>query len=246
MQETLFSDTDRIVLTPSKMSKNDIVRDYQASPENIRVIYHGVDTERFNRTKLRRERASRRRLLGYGPENFVCLFTGGSWKRRGLEHALRALARIPDPSVQLAVVGRTKSRKTRKLARKLGIRNRVRLFGYAEKIEDFYVASDVLVFPSKYDSAGLVVLEALACGLPVITTETTGMHEVIDPGTSGFVVPRAEHEAQIAENINRLRRADSPANFREAAYATGQRHSFDSHFQAFESLLESQLASASE
>jgi len=239
LQHRLFTDPGRWFLTHSKMARDDIVREHGTNPDRIRTLYHGIDTDRFQPDRLADKRVPMRKRLDYGPEDFVLLFTGGSWKRKGLPHVLKALKRVDQPRTKLLVVGETKYRRAKHCARRLGIRKRVRFEGYVNQIEEYYALSDALCFPSRHDQAGLVVLEALASGLPVITTRTTGMHELIENGENGFVVETADDEETLARRMNQL--SNTPGSryesMREHAARTGQQYPFERHLSRFVKLV---------
>lgn len=240
LQDELFSDPDRHFLTHSRMARNDIVREHDTDPERIHTIYHGVDLDRFNPETHGESSPLLRKQLGYEVEDFICLFTAGSWKRKGLPELLQAFAEVRNPGVHLLVVGRTKQSRAKRLASSLQVGDRVRFQGYVEDIEKFYRLSDALIFPSKYDAAGLVVLEALACGLPVVTTKTTGMHEVIEDGRNGFVIPSADDREALGDRIDRLAGMEKShyADLRKEAARTGQQFPLGRHTTKFVKLIE--------
>lgn len=240
LQDRLFTGPGRTFLTHSKMARDDIVREHGTNPDRILTICHGIDTDRFHPDRLDDKRAPMRERLGYGPEDFVLLFTGGSWKRKGLPHVLKALKGVDQPRTKLLVVGETKYRRAKRFARRLGISKRVRFQGYVDHIEKYYALSDALCFPSRHDQAGLVVLEALASGLPVITTRTTGMHELIENGENGFVIETADDEETLARRMKQLSNAPGSRyeSMCEHAARTGRQYPFERHLSRFVQLVD--------
>ena len=140
--------------------------------ENIRVICNGVDTDEFRPGTPDRER------FGLPIESTVFLFAGDiRTSRKNLETVLKALIKVKE--VHLAVAGETTGSPFIQLAVRLGLVARVHFLGAVKDMSTLMRSVDALVFPSRYDPAGLVVLEAMASGLPVITAKTAGASELI-------------------------------------------------------------------
>jgi UDP-glucose:(heptosyl)LPS alpha-1,3-glucosyltransferase len=121
------------------------------------------------------------------------LFVGQDFKRKGLMQLIHALAivRKHGLSFHLRVIGRDKPAPYRTLAARLGLSDLISFEGASHSIHEAYQAAGLLVFPSLYDPFANVCLEALACGLPVLTTRTNGSSEVITEGVDGYVVDGA-------------------------------------------------------
>lgn len=185
----------RMIITNSHLSKS-IIRDYyDYPPERIHVAYNGVDLEKFSPTSEAAAEPGAVRLL----------FVGQDFRRKGLAEVIGALALLKDsrcPPV-LRVIGRDRPNPYRALARKLGVESLVTFEGPTGEIENAYRAADLLVFPTHYDPFANVCLEALACGLPVLTTTTNGASEVIAEGIDGYVVSGRPlpHAESIAAKI---------------------------------------------
>ncbi len=140
--------------------------------ERIEVIFNGVDTDEFQPGTF--DRAA----LGLTQDVPLALFAGElQTPRKNLDTVLRALTQIPH--VHLAVAGETAGSPFPALAAQLGIASRVHFLGYRRDVADLMRASDVFVFPSRYEACSLVLLEAVASGLPVLTARTTGGAEAL-------------------------------------------------------------------
>ena len=133
-------------------------------------------------------RAAARQLLGINAETSVLLFVAHNFKLKGLEELIRAAAGLFGRNWLLLVAGRDQPRRYRHLAQNLGIQDRIRFLGSVKDPRELLVASDLLVHPTWYDPCSRVVLEALGCGLPVITTSHNGAAEVIERARHGFVI----------------------------------------------------------
>jgi UDP-glucose:(heptosyl)LPS alpha-1,3-glucosyltransferase len=237
LERRLYESSSRPLVVNSYMVRDQILERFDTDPERVNVIYNGVDTDRYSWPALRSTRAETREKHGLRPDDFVCLFTGGSWKRKGLPHLLDALARVDRPDVKLVTAGHTDERKLRNKVRDLDLTDRVEHVGYTEQLELYYVAADALVFPSRYDAAANVVLEALASGLPVVSTRTNGSSELIDEGENGYVVERAEQVEKLAEAIRNLRSHPDQEELRKKAYETGSKFTMKRHLDEMEQLL---------
>ncbi|BAZ82015.1 glycosyltransferase family 4 protein [Sphaerospermopsis kisseleviana CS-549] len=149
--------------------------------EKIRVIVNGVDLQEFA------PGISHRQKLGL-PENLnLALFAGDiRTTRKNLDSILQALVKVPN--LHLAVVGKTEGSPFPELANALGISERVHFLGYRRDVAEIMRAVDFFVFPSRYEACSLVLLEAMASGLPVITATATGGAELVTP-EAGIILP---------------------------------------------------------
>lgn len=173
----------RFVITNSELSKRLIPESHPYPADRIHVIYNGVDLEKFCLSDQKRS----------GEASVQLLFVGQDFKRKGLMQLVHALAivRQRGHSFRLRVIGRDKPAPYQTLAERLGLVDIITFEGASRSIQEAYQASDLLVFPSLYDPFANVCLEALACGLPVLTTGTNGSAEIITEGLDGYVVDGA-------------------------------------------------------
>jgi len=191
------------------------------------VIGNGVDVDRF-RPPTPDERSEARRTLGLKDADRVVVFIGNEFDRKGLPALTDALAAL-DPSTHLVVVGGTSDLRAsaRERAERAGVAGRVHLVGAHPDPRPWLHAADVLASPSAYESYGLVVLEALACGVPVVATPTGCVPDVVVDGVNGAVVdaPPALLPAALAAAIERVL-ALPPEATRAAARATAEERSW--------------------
>ncbi|HIE33188.1 MAG TPA: glycosyltransferase family 1 protein [Thermodesulfobacteriaceae bacterium] len=167
----------RRIIANSKLVQRQVAEHYPKVTPRVEVIYNGVDFSRFN-LKARKFREEWRSRLGLLPQEKALLFVGSDWRRKGLPVVLSALEKLPE-TVKLVVAG----------GKKLGKKGRVYYLGPVKEMEKLYGAADLLVLPTRYDPFANVVLEALACGLPVITTPENGASELIISGKTGLICP---------------------------------------------------------
>src|SRR5262249_49582738 len=162
------------------------------------VVPAAIDPGRFVETDrpLRRQRL--RQQLGIGPDETVAAFVAMNYRLKGLDPLLHAVGRLPrDVPFRLLRVGHPRTERDRRLARRLGVADRVCFHGYSAEPRNCYFAADFLVHPTFYDPCSLVVLEALACGLPVITTRYNGASELFQSPGGGLVVDDPHDHAQL-------------------------------------------------
>jgi UDP-glucose:(heptosyl)LPS alpha-1,3-glucosyltransferase len=192
LEKRLFQDPGlRRVIANSRQVKAEIVRHFQVEPGKIRVIYNGLEKRVF-RPPAEAERRQSRRRLGAPEQGGLILFVGSGFARKGLAYLLEAFACLTDERTHLWVVGKDRPAQYQRQAHRLGVASRVRFCGPRAEVAPFYQAADVLALPTLYDPCSNVVLEALGCGCPVITTLANGAAEFISPGENGAVLARPE------------------------------------------------------
>jgi len=189
-EREMVSDCQRIIAATEK-GKDELVSYYGASPEKISVIPCGVNLELFRH--LDKEEA--RRNLGFNGDNII-LFVGRIDPLKGIDRLLMALAKLDTRhNLKLLVIGGDKDsqpevERLQRLSRSLHIQDSVTFAGIVDQRELplYYSAADVCVIPSYYESFGLVALESLACGTPIVATNVGGMENVINQGQNGYMV----------------------------------------------------------
>ncbi len=187
------------IIAISKLVKKDILTHYHIPESDIEVIYNGVDLKRFHPSNKELYREEIRRKHGIQDSEFVILFVGSGFKRKGLRFLLNAVNLIQQ-RVTVLIAGKGSEKRYNFKEKKQNI-----IFcGPQRDIHKYYAASDIFVFPTIYEPFGNVHLEALASGLPVITTNQSGAAEIIENGVHGFIIPAPEDYAAIAERIKFL------------------------------------------
>jgi UDP-glucose:(heptosyl)LPS alpha-1,3-glucosyltransferase len=197
----------RAVICNSQMVKSDISRHFDIDPAKLRVILSGVDTTVFYPALRELHRAETRKTLRIPKAAPVALFVGSGFERKGLIGFLMGLAdqsghsRLTRESVRGIVVGHDKHMtRFQSFADQLGLSDRVSFVGGVKDVRPFYAAADIFVLPTLYDPLPNACLEAMACGLPVITSTGSGAAELIANGVEGFVVDALDTPA-IADAI---------------------------------------------
>src|SRR5436309_10617703 len=128
-----------------------------------------------------------------------------NYRLKGLDPLLAALRLLPaNAPFKLLVAGSTQTRGYERMAEQFGVADRVRFIGHCSEVRRVFFASDLLVHPTFYDPCSLVVLEALACGLPVITTRYNGAAEMLSPPAQGYVVGNPHDHGRLASAMAQL------------------------------------------
>jgi D-inositol-3-phosphate glycosyltransferase len=185
--------SDRVVALTA-VDRQQMVRHYGALAP-MAVIPGGVDLARFRPI----ERKEARQALGFDASSRMLLFVGRIQRLKGLEVLLRAFARMSDLDARLVVVGgqRGTGHESREISRlqqlavKLNVADRTRFVGAVshQHLPLYYSSADVTVMPSSYESFGLVAVESLACGTPVVATRVGGLTSIVHDGETGLLVP---------------------------------------------------------
>jgi UDP-glucose:(heptosyl)LPS alpha-1,3-glucosyltransferase len=222
----------------SQLVKRQALSAYQVPPDRISVVYPGVDLKRFHPEVRDRWRPEVRRELGIAEDNFLLLFVSNNFARKGLAPLLRAFRRVAlrQPKLRLLVVGAGRIRRFKALARWLGVSDRTIFTGASPAIERLYGAADFFALPTRYDPFAAVCLEAMACGLPVVTSSMNGAAEVIEQGKNGFVVG-VSRVADLADALCSMLEPDCLRQMGRAAAETAKSFSHERHAQEMLAIL---------
>ena len=204
------------VIANSRQVGDEIIRLYGVDPARVRVIYNGLDRRRFHPLDPAPPRPLRQRL-GAPDNSAVMLFVGSGFERKGLTYLLQTFGSLRDKASHLWVVGKGHSAPYVRAAQRLGVADRVRFWGPAVETAPFYQAATVLALPTLYDPCSNVVLEALACGTPAVTTVANGAAEFITPGENGAVVMQPDDLAGLTEALTTFLTQGRDPQVRQAA-----------------------------
>ena len=171
---------------------------------DVTVIPNAVDTLRFSETTRKARRAASRQAHHFGENEFVLLLIGNDWKNKGLGALLRACALLTDLPLRLLVVGSDDPIFFRPDIEQLRMQDRLRFEAPSSDVLVFYAVADLYVGPSLEDSFGLPILEAMACGLPVIASAHAGASEMIHDGETGFILRDPQDQLELARLIRRI------------------------------------------
>lgn len=176
------------IISVSEGVKKEIIRYYGIPPRDITVIPNGVDLERFKPGAGIGARV--RKSLGLASDDFVLLFVAHEFKRKGLAYIIRAIGLLHDPKVKLLVVGGDNKNPYAALEKDTKTLGQVIFLGSSSKVEEYYKAADIFVFPTAYEAFSLAAVEAMAAGLPLLATKVNGTEELVKDGENGFFIAR--------------------------------------------------------
>lgn len=207
------------------------------SGDRVRVIPNAIDAGRLEVVDAAAERARFRARLGLGDRDLIGLFVGHNPRLKGLPALFRAMGRWnkdrPEGRpIHLAVCGGGDLAPFERLSARLGLSGRVHLLGFQDDIRPCFHGSDFFLHPTYYDPCSLVVFEALACGLPVVTTRSNGAGEIMESGVHGFVLSRPDAKAEWSNAFEALADETYRSTMSAAARRLGREQSFDRHLAA--------------
>ncbi len=220
-------------LAVSELTRKLYIEEYGLGPAAVEVHHPGVDLgiyEGLDREECRREV---RQHLQIGLKEPVILFVSMNFEVKGLDRILAGLGEIklrrPTEPFRLLVVGRGNEKKYRGIAQRLGVDDRVLFTGPVprEELAKVYLASDIYAMLSAFDTFGMVVLEAMAAGLPVAISGTVGARDVVVQGENGFVIEEPQRPAEVAAILSILLNPRERERMGEIARRTAREHTWE-------------------
>ena len=196
----------RLIIANSRMVAAEITRYFRVPQERMRVIYNGLPADHRPTTASIRRQAS-----------CAVLFAGSGWERKGLRFAIQAVNLTRNATLLVAGSGKR---------HRLPASARTRFLGEVKEMPELMAAADVFLLPTLYDPFSNASLEAMAAGLPVITTEANGFAEIMRPGEDGEVLPSPADIEEIAAAIEKWTARETPAS-RQARRAEARRHTME-------------------
>lgn len=191
------------VLCLSEYVKGTVRKHYELPEAKLATLFNSVDLAKFDPARRPEAGAEVRGRFGIQPDRVVGLMIAQDFARKGLREAILAASRVPDPRLVLLVVGKEDPARYRELARE-GIADRLIFAGPTTDPYAFYRATDFFVLPTRHDPCSLVVLEALAMGVPVVSTVFNGACEIMRTGTHGFVLQDPGDVNALSESMRAM------------------------------------------
>jgi len=179
--------------------KNEITDGYGVEPGKITVAYSGTNLGEFQPENRNAYRAEIRDKHGVADDELLLLFVGNPFSRKGLDRVMEALPALGNRKYRLMICGKDDPTPFLDKAKSLGVADHlVWNIGLTSEINKYFAAADVFVFPTRYEPFGLVITEAMASGLPVITSKDAGAAELIEDGKDGLLIEDPEDSRKIA------------------------------------------------
>ena len=222
----------KMILPVSTLVKKELSKHYAISEDRVSVVHPGVSIERFSGLNTRSCRERIRARHGLSVADVVICFVGMNFEIKRLDLALQGIASMKrdgffPPLPRLLIVGKGDSGPYLKMAEDLGISDQVVFAGVTDEVEAYYLASDLFVMPSRMDTFGLVVLEAMAAGLPVVISSNVGAADLVTHGGSGFILPKNPTAQDMTASLIRLMNPELRRSMGEAARQIAENHDWD-------------------
>lgn len=216
------------IVAISRMIRSDMETAFHVDGAEIHVVYNGVDTSRYNRNLRETLRGPLREQLGIREDEVVFLFVSYDLKKKGIEPLVEAasqLKRLGHDRFRIVIVGGKPSGGLARRIRHLRLEETLIFTGPVRSTDQYYANSDVFVLPTYYDACSLVVIEAMACGLPPITTTANGAAGIITDGQDGFVIAHPPASSDLAETMSRFFDKERLRQMSDEASRVGGRYS---------------------
>jgi UDP-glucose:(heptosyl)LPS alpha-1,3-glucosyltransferase len=226
-RELLTSADPPVLLSLSEYVKKDILRYYPKLPaERLVTLFNAVDLDHFTPTARSTDR------------KVNALFVGQDFARKGLLQAAKAVSDLREHNVGLTVVGKSKV--------PFGLppqhKQRVKFVGNVEDTRPYYRDADFLVLPTRHDPCSLVVLEALAMGLPVISTRFNGACEIMTDGVHGFILPDPNDVRALTDAMRKMLDPELRRRMSAACLELRPRLSYEHHLDRLMTIYEDRIA----
>ena len=224
-----YADHGQIVLALSQTSAADFRRFHSLAAARMRIVYNGVDTERFSPERCRPHREAARQRLNLRPDTVAALIVAHNFRLKGVATLLRAMQRLVEcgRDLRLIIVGGKRIDSWQRQVARMGLAEKIIFAGRVDDPLSYYAAADFYVHPTYYDPCSLVVLEAAACGLPLITSRYNGASELFTPGDDALLVNDPADDAELATAMRTLLNDATRNRLGAAAHRTIQQHSFN-------------------
>ncbi|HBC9974362.1 lipopolysaccharide glucosyltransferase I [Escherichia coli] len=196
--------TKLMMLTDKQIA--DFQKHYQTEPERFQILPPGIYPDRKYNAQIPNSREIYRQKNGITEQQNLLLQVGSDFGRKGVDRSIEALASLPESlrhNTLLFVVGQDKPRKFEVLAEKLGVRSKVHFFSGRNDVSELMAAADLLMHPAYQEAAGIVLLEAIAAGLPVLTTAVCGYAHYITDANCGTVIAEPFSQEQLNDVLRK-------------------------------------------
>jgi UDP-glucose:(heptosyl)LPS alpha-1,3-glucosyltransferase len=204
-EKTLFnSPTTRQIIAVSQLVKKQICEYYNVDEAKVAVVPNGVDLQRFEELQRSEKRDAWRRDMNLRDDERVLLFVGNEFARKGLHVVIETIARLRNYPLRLVIVGGDNPVPFLRIAEALGITKKLIFVGSVEVPEQYFALADVFVFPTFYEPFGLVIIEAMAAGVPVITSKHAGAVEGMRHGEEGLFLENPSSVEELSTTLRRL------------------------------------------
>jgi UDP-glucose:(heptosyl)LPS alpha-1,3-glucosyltransferase len=240
-KKTIDPKNVRHIIANSQLLRDQVIKGFNYPEERVSLVSNGVDRNVYFPGEDGEKDEIKKKL--HLSDRFVCVFVAANFKIKGLYEAIYAIAGLSEETrkhVTLLVVGKGKPKPFLELAEKLNVTENLVFAGKQSNMRDYYIASDLLLYPSHYETFGNVILEACACGVPVLTTRMVGAAELIKDNKNGFLIKSAkkiDRMTTILEAYTKLPESEH-RKFAQNALDATQDYTWEKHFSDLEKIFE--------
>ncbi|MGV1098499.1 glycosyltransferase family 4 protein [Thiovibrio sp. JS02] len=223
------------IIAISQMVVDDIAAYFKFPKDQISLIYNGIDLDRFNVGLRNRLRGELRKRIDAADDQVVFLFLSYTLRKKGIFPLIDAAAILNERykgKFKILVVGKEPQRSIREAVRKGALAETILFHGPTKTPEVYFANADVFVLPTYYDTCSLVTIEAMACGLPVITTEYNGAAGIIDSGRDGHVVKHPPSPEELVKVMAVYLSSDNLSGMSALAARKAQKFSLAANHEA--------------
>jgi len=221
-----------ILVAISDMVRNDMAEHFGILADEIRLVYNGIDVAKFSAAQ-RDSRSKIREELGFRSDAVLFLFMAYDLRKKGIRYLVEAAAKLRDSMganrFGVIAVGGLPSPSLSRLVDRFDLKDTMAFVGPTQEPERYYAACDVFVLPTFYDACSLVVFEAMAAGLPAITTASNGAAGIIDQGKNGVVIRQARDVDELVAAMGRFLDRDALKAASQAARQTASRYTVEAN-----------------
>lgn len=208
LEQSVFNPQSKTgIMLISTLQQQEYEASYATQPERFYLLPPGINRDRLAGDHAAGSRQDMRCQLGVGDDDLMLLMVGSGYKTKGLDRAIRSLAALP-PALKersrLFVVGQGDAKPFVKLARKLGVSQQLKIMGARADVPEFLLAADLLLHPSYHENTGTAILEALAAGLPVLTTAVCGYAHFVTDADAGAVLPADFNQQEWNQQLEKM------------------------------------------
>ena len=225
------------VIAVSNFVRDDLIREFNLPSEKTVTIYNGVDLDRFRPTEDPSERAAVRQKFVVPASARVVAFVGNGFARKGLGFLIEAWPLVAGGAFLMVVGSDRQTDKFERRARALNVSGRIVFTGSQPDVAAIFHAADAFAMPSVFEPFGNVVMEAMASGLPAMTSAFSGVAELIPPSMRGFRVENPDDVGEVALRLGAL--FDAPATLAAEARATAEKFTWSRYAKEMNALIES-------
>jgi UDP-glucose:(heptosyl)LPS alpha-1,3-glucosyltransferase len=188
-----------VALTPDVSS--DLQRLYRVPVSDIEVLPNGFSSNDFNLENAHKYREVLRQQLGYSATDKVVIFVANELERKGFYSLTQAISMLEDQDIKLLVAGKVNGENEKRYLSDLSLYSRTKFVGPSAEVYKYYAAADLFALPTKYEAWGMVIVEAMACGLPVVTSRLAGASVAVKEGINGLLLDNPSDPAEVAQKL---------------------------------------------